>query len=745
MTKKQEWASFEERVRAIASHIWNRPCKPGRVGGVNVDGISKLDSEVHCYVEITTERDLSKVREDIIKLSTAKSAAFHEGVMARCFCVVNGEITQAMKEAAAPNKIHVLSLSDFSRQFFDFNSYLHARLNSTFGSAINPLTGLADDTKYVPVRYNVEGKKSDISSSDVADYLRNGKNVILLGEYGSGKSRCISEVFKYLSEIHDKDFCHPMAIDLRKCWGLSEASELIRRHLKDLGLDGIEGSAIRAFNAKSIIFLLDGFDEIGSQAWSNDVSKLKIIRSKSLAGVRDIVQRNLGGTLVAGREHYFPSSDEMYSALGFDRRNTIVIRSKNEFSETELLEYFQNRDIDVDVPTWLPKRPLICQTIGELASDELEGMFGDDGDEIAFWNHFIDVLCKRDASIHVSFDHQTIFGIFVQLARLTRTKSADVGPISLGDLQEAFEIVTGAAPVEEASVMLQRLPSLGRVGAESNDRQFVDIYILDGLRARDIARVGDLGEAGMIEAAAAKWTNPLDDLGQRVLSRNKQLSEGGKLSLAKLAVQHGNSVLASDIVASMVRNLEGTAEFQGLKVSGGDFRVLAMDERPIRDLSIESSFFSELALPAKDCKFVKIEGSAAVRVTGVSSSSALPNWIVGLTVEEFDSVASVSRIRKIGLKPSHEILITVIRKTFFQKGSGRKEEALLRGLGKLATKSLSSKILNILIRDGLLTTFKGDEGYVYSPVRSHAQRMQRILNELNASKDPLWVEVAALN
>ncbi|MFL9829198.1 hypothetical protein, partial [Rhodoplanes sp. SY1] len=209
-------------------------------------------------------------------------------------------------------------------------------------------------------------------------------------------------------------------------------------HFSDLGLDELESSAIKAFKNGSLVILLDGFDELGYQAWSNDSNRLRQIRAKSLEGVKDIVKSNGGGTLIAGREHYFSSTEEMYFALGMSPNNTTIVRSKNEFSDTELLEYFKNRDLDVDVPTWLPRRPLICQTIGELAADEFESMFGEQGDEIAFWNHFINVLCERDATIHISFDASIIFRIFTGLARLTRTKAANVGPISLAELQSAF-------------------------------------------------------------------------------------------------------------------------------------------------------------------------------------------------------------------------------------------------------------------------------------------------------------------
>jgi|SRR5271156_6703947 len=79
MAKKQ-WASFEDRVRDIAAHIWGRPCLPKQVGGVNIDGVVILEPEIHLFVEITENKTIAKVREDIIKLRTAKSAALARGI-----------------------------------------------------------------------------------------------------------------------------------------------------------------------------------------------------------------------------------------------------------------------------------------------------------------------------------------------------------------------------------------------------------------------------------------------------------------------------------------------------------------------------------------------------------------------------------------------------------------------------------------------------------------------------------------
>jgi hypothetical protein len=434
----------------------------------------------------------------------------------------------------------------------------------------------------------------------------------------------------------------------------------------------------------------------------------------------------------------------MYAALGLDPKSTLILRSKNEFSDTELLEYFQFRKLDVEVPSWLPRRPLICQTISDLAADQFNEMFGSDGDEISFWEHFIKVLCERDARIHPSFDADTIYSLFIQLARTTRTKPSNVGPLSLVELQNAFEAATGSAPVEEASIMLQRLPSLGRVSPESNDRQFVDVYILDGLRAKDIVRACLSPDADFPAIAGARWNNSLDDLGQRILAHDKSVSDTTKLHFARRSESAGNHVLTSDIVAGLLRESSTSMNFDGLSIDQGDFRYITLTERSVENLKINNSYFGELVVPPKLAKNVVIDGCTAPKVTGISSQSALPSWITNFSAERFDSVESVSRIRRIGLDPAHEILITIIRKTFFQTGSGRKEEALLRGLGNLASRSTSTKILNMMKSDGLLTSFRGNEGEVYAPVRSHTKRMQLILNELRASKDDLWVKVGDL-
>jgi hypothetical protein len=120
-----------------------------------------------------------------------------------------------------------------------------------------------------------------------------------------------------------------------------------------------------------------------------------------------------------------------------------------------------------------------------------------------------------------------------------------------------------------------------------------------------------------------------------------------------------------------------------------------------------------------------------------SSVKGLPAWAAGLRSDHFESVDNTASIRRIGLKPAQQMLATTIRKTFLQKGSGRKEEALTRGFSRIGNPGLINKVLNLMITEGLLDTAKGSEGTLYIPVRKHTGRMKTILDELATSKDPL--------
>ncbi|MES3048094.1 NACHT domain-containing protein [Sphingomonas faeni] len=741
---KPRWSKFEDQVREIASLLYGRPCAPGRVAGNDIDGIVQIDETQWVLIEITINFTLQKVRDDLGKLLLARSALFQKGILSRGVVVVNEKPTNAMLEGAKENNFSIVSHDELAAEFFEYPRYSFARKQYPFGSSINPENGEIDQTAYVPVYYRNEKTGKEVSIAQISEGLLEGRNYVILGEYGSGKSRCVSEVFGYLADKWGESFLFPIAINLRECWGLESGDEAIRRHFNKLGLDQMAGSAIRAYNRHSILFLLDGFDEIGTQSWSVDDARLKQLRAQALLSARDIVRNAGRGVLVTGRDHYFSTDSEMLTAHGLDETKTVIIRVKEEFSVKEMLSYFAATKVSVALPEWLPRRPLICHTIAQLNEEERDEIFGAGDNEAIFWNHFIKILCKRDARINASFDADTIFQVFLSLALTTRTKPGDVGPISQRELQEAFEAVVGQLPVEDAAVMLQRLPSLGRVSSDTSDRQFIDTYILDGLRAHQIDQVVKADEDTKRSISRAIWTNSLQPLGQKVLASLAGTAPGGYLNLAKLAASDKNKVLAGDIVASLIKLRGSGLDFEGYILNDASVSELDFVGSNPTNLEITNSTIEQVILPSSPPKGVRLHGNIISRVAGASSVAGLGDWIASNEVEHFDSVKNTSRIRDAELSPAAEFLATVVKKTFFQPGTGRKEAALTRGLSGNLLNKVAPRVLNILLSEGTISSFKGDEGKVYIPNRSQTSRMEKMLSELKSSSDTIWLEVAKL-
>ena len=205
----------------------------------------------------------------------------------------------------------------------------------------------------------------------------------------------------------------------------------------------------------------------------------------------------------------------MLSSLGLRREETEFIRCRQEFTPEEMEKYLRGRGKTAILPAWLPRRPLICQVIADLPQQDLERLSNDTGGDPDVCQTLIEVICVREARINPILDPKRIQLVMQQYRRGTRQKQGNVGPISVGEINRAFEAVVGIPPNDESAIMLQRLPGLGRLSAETSNREFVDDYILEGLRASDVL---DSLRAKESSLAGDVWENPLKELGQRIVA-----------------------------------------------------------------------------------------------------------------------------------------------------------------------------------------------------------------------------------
>ncbi|MFD1775167.1 NACHT domain-containing protein [Paenibacillus rhizophilus] len=734
------WQMTEDRVRKLASFLWSSNAEPEHIAGVNIDCVIKIRSDYWILIEITQNETLGKLRDDLAKFSSVKPYLFSQGIYAECYFICEEEPAPSLKETGDSSKVEVLSINSFSKKFLNYDSYYYTRSQKKFGSAVDRKSGNNDERKYISIKYKLYKNGREFSIDEIVAMLKQNKRIILMGNYGTGKSRCIKEIFVKLNEKDITEIRYPLAINLRDNWGVKRGQEIIRRHFDDLGLSMYSENVIKIFEGESIIFLLDGFDEIGAQSWSDNVNKLKEIRAESLKGVKDLIRNTKGGLIITGREHYFNTSEEMFTCLGLNPKDTIIIECPDEFTELEMKEYLDSIVDNINVPTWMPKRALICQIISEFDSDYLKRLLNEPLGMIEFWRTLIDAICERESNINVSLDAITIKKVLIEIARMTRNKIQDVGPITINEMNKAFENVVGTPPVDESATMLQRLPALGRVGSESHDRQFIDKYILDGLRAEDIVEnVTQQSE----KLSDLSWSNPLSDFGLSFVA-NDILGDSGinrYKTFIRKAANWKNGILVGDVMASILLSEQNSMDFKYLSVDDSHISVVDLSDKLISNLSINSSIIDKLDITNCNVENVTIKNCIIKNLIGVSSEKGLPEWITGCEIESYETIHNVTRIKNANLSVEQRVFITIIKKIYFQPGAGRMEEALLRGLGSSADKKAANKIINMLLKENIIEMFKGNEGNVYTPVRKHTRRMDAIINSLTLSEDYLWKQL----
>jgi hypothetical protein len=545
------WQIFEKKVREIAQFRWDCDAVTETIAGVKCDCVLKPSAEEWILIEITKERNLKKVRTDVAKLAGIRSAQLQKYIVCRCYIILEDRPTDSMKACGGESNIRVVSLEEFQNDFFNYSNYVYIRKQKQFGSLVDLLTGEPEENKYVNVTYQESDSGTNYSINQLAELLREGKRIVLKGDYGLGKSRCIKQLFDQISS-DTANYPYVFAINLRDQWGMKRGIEILRRHFEDLGMDG--KNFIKSFDRPNSIYLLDGFDEIGSQSWSSDMRIMELYRANAVQAVKDLIWKVRGGILISGRGQYFNSDEEMCRSLGLSKADTIILECRPEFLENEILEYI-HRNISEDVsadklallPEWLPRRPFVMRLLlnyaGEIFSDE-QAL----SDRYRFWSAFLKNICEREANIDSSLNPEIIKNVMIALAHKTRTTRSNMGPISINEIENTFRDVAGYTPTNESITMLLRLPTLTRVSANTPDRQFSDTYILNGLRAEHIIQ---LAESKDLKVPDTEWLHPLEEPGVSILVSFLEQKPGmisTYVDLLGKANESGNTILAGDLL-----------------------------------------------------------------------------------------------------------------------------------------------------------------------------------------------------
>jgi len=663
--------------------------------------------------------------------------------LVKLWIVTKEEPTADQRTFCKEKGIEILSISEFRRRIIDASQYLEIRNSHPFGSATNPENDSSDVSKiiYQPVGIRHQESGANLTFTDIANLLGDNRQVLLLGDYGMGKSLTISQIYR---DLRIKCFKTngaspvPVVLNLREHWGQCDPSEALLRHSQLIGFTQ-PPQLVRAFNAGRIAVLLDGFDEVGAMPWTRlPVDQLRNLRRHAVQLVARFVERSRGkcGLLVAGRKHFFDNTQELMSALGLEQDCTIL--GLDEFSETEARQYLEKLGCKHELPEWLPKRPLLLASLASRGLLDAVLEAAADIEPAVAWNKLLDLICKREAAIHNFLDAIGIRKILEYIAAVARETMSGLGPITEDHIAEAFRAQVGAYPDETARPLLQRLPGLSIRNQQDGTRTFLDDQMMDVLRAGAIVKFID---DPWLDPNAKNWKHGIGPLGAMVAAECSRSSSHVQESRILLATREACSrwaapTLAMDLI-HVVRAItpeEDYINFGNLKIEGGDCVSLDLSNPPfLKSIVLSSCIISELILPEQNPDAFRIDNSIIERIIGCSEQEFLPHWLASSEVRTFDEFCTNAQImEEKRLRLPVRVMLTVLRKLYYQKGHGRKENALFRGLDQGARKFVEP-VMEILTREKAAFSIRNRSIRIWHTVAGQRRRVFEIISTANRS------------
>ncbi len=736
-TSTESGPEFEARGLDLARSIHDPTGTQGSVmhGGRERDGVFINADAIHAY-EFTIARTKDKASKDGEKLATlVKQLGQRSGNIfkSRTGWFVTREEPTADQRTAIEGisekfgeRVHAISISTLHHRICNSEQYLNARKNAPFGSV--SIEDASAKQLSVPVRLLSAGNVN-FSLKDIDDATRDGQRALVIGDYGVGKSHTLRELHREKQRSHfrsSKLTPFPVHINLRDCAGLKTPAEILRRHAGEIGFDDPDG-LISAWRAGACCLLLDGFDEIVPARWFGSVADLKSVRWEALSPVRRLVQETprSSGIVVAGRSHYFSSPAEMTEALGF--KNYEIYRIP-DFNEEQLAIYLKQAGVHWTIPEWVPMRPLLLGYLvasgSETASDITASV-----DRATGWNRFIGSICEREASMFSAVRPETIRRLISRVATLARSRTDVTGPFDMDLLRSAFVDVNGLQPDEEGMQLLLRLPGLAQdPGGKADSRVFVDRDLAETAYGLDLADFA-LNPYDDVHpmSSVASWANAAGDLGIEIAALSLTTKGAGRaIALAALSARtnsdHFDAVTA-DLLRLVVSVSEGKeATKHSYHISGVYFEDMTLvDSTLLAAAQFHECVFGRLDIEMID-EHSQVPHFDSCLIDFLDGAAVTPGWLEkrmsGCEIARYsDAAMTTSGIMHLSNDRDSRIALSILKKVYGQRGSGRKEGALSRGL-QLADREEVPRIIAEMTSQGWIARTGTGSNVVYIGVKS---------------------------
>ena len=751
---------FEDEVRRIARAVWPSAEFDGAaiLNDRETDGVFVTEESIH-IIEATTSRRKQKAQQDIDKLVRAISTFRHRrGYRSlRGWFITRDEPTAEQRQVANAHRedVNVLSFSQFQARLIDSNTYLEARGNHSFGSVRDPVT---DDhvptVKYVPLDMMRMGTTDTASHEDLLTLLSTGRTIILLGDYGAGKSMTLREIYHdlRLRHLRRETSTFPVYLNLREHYGQTDPAEVILRHARSIGFPN-PSHLVRAWRAGYTHLLIDGFDEVSTINIQGLWRNLRGSRYRAMEAVRRLIRDHPAGSglLVAGRAHFFDSDAERRNALGL--QGSAIELSLNEFTDQQVATYLKRAGLDGFVPSWLPSRPLL---VGYLAAKgSLHDLLvaespGDPLERAVGWDTLIDRISAREAEIEAGIDGSTVRRLLERLSTNARATEGGLGPLSPDTVIRAYSDICGDSPDDRGMILIQRLPGLGVDRSDENSRTFIDQAFADSCRAGDL-----------IEFVGSPYEFDPDILSDMAISigilgievaahRTTQVGYNEGIINAALtrAKRSGNGYLTADLGRLIIEcclNIRDELAIGGITIPEIE---LDTNEADMSKIQFRDCFFQRVEIdPDSDARRLPSFRECFVEeLDGRISHEDLPQGMFDekCDIDRFSASAdTTAAVLSLDLPLGVRVCVSVLRKLYEQRGAGRKENALHRGLDSHARR-LVQGVLHVLQSEGLASPDRSRGAVIWRPDRSSRTRVGRMISAPATDNDTVLRQCSKL-
>lgn len=716
--QRREHDQFEENVRLIAQQLFPGKNSQGDriILGRERDGIFD-DGETFHIFESTVSRRKQKIEDDIDKSAKLVSQLRRENpeYNVKIWIVTSDPPTSDQEEAAKKGRkkarcpVELLSYTALYNKLFDARQLLDFRANYPFGSIRNPMDDSSNvpESAYVTVGFADHDDGSGVSPLEVVGKILDGNyRSVMLGDFGAGKSMALRYIYFQISDAfhQGKSRRFPVYLNLRDHFGQIDPAEALMRHARRIGVD--YNRLIAAWRAGFVDLILDGFDELSPTQFSTEVRNLRSARRAAAELVSKFVEESpvSSSIVVSGRRHYFDSLKEMRAALGFS--STVQILNLGEFTDEQIKEFLDKNGLSATIPVWLPRRPLL---IGYLAANDLLHEVSDKEDCTVSkgWDFLIERICEREVRqiSGTGVEAATLRRLLESLATYARALEGGRGPIPATQIISVYERIIGQPADARTQTLLLRLPGLATVAGQEEAREFLDDDFVDACRMGDARRFLNFPFDDSVEYEMVQFEGG-DVLLDALREECERLSRKQVSSALTHASDNNYSIFALDIVKAIY--------LAGINI---DLVSINIKDCYIRDLDIFSDvdcssvtfvdcWIEALTLAYADeglevANMPKFHDCVVETLIGLTRRGDLPqDRFTGSTnIENFVGIASsnAALLTAEELPLSVAVLLTILKKAFFQAGGGRQEAAFYRGLDHRA-KAYVPDILKILER-----------------------------------------------